>query len=129
MGIHLTGVRVAPAAEPRSGSWLTEPSRDDACSGVIEVRAKVVVNATGARADSCTPRRRGLDDLVRPAKGLHLTVPRSKSPCDLAMVLPVAEDDRSITVTPWNEHTYIGTTDTDNSGPFDDPRVQPSDIT
>ena len=127
---HLTGVRVAPAAEPRSGSWLTEPSRDDACSGVIEVRAKVVVNATGVWADDV----HRLDDAasttsIRPAKGIHLTVPRSKLPCDLAMVLPVAEDHRSITVIPWNEHTYIGTTDTDYSGPLDDPRVEPSDIT
>ena len=41
----------------------------------------------------------------------------------------MAEDHRSITVIPWNEHTYIGTTDTDYSGPLDDPRVEPCDIT
>jgi glycerol-3-phosphate dehydrogenase len=127
---HLTGVRVAPVAEPRSGTRLTESSGTDASADVIEVRAKVVVNATGVWADGL----HRLDDAasptsVRPAKGIHLTVPRVKLPCDLATVLPVQEDHRSITVIPWNEHTYLGTTDTDYSGPLDDPRVEPRDIT
>ena len=52
----------------------------------------------------------------------------SKLPCDLATVLPVSQDRRSITVIPWGEHIYLGTTDTDYSGPLDDPRVEPSDI-
>ena len=127
---HLTGVRVAPVAEPRSGTRLTESSGTGASADVIEVRAKVVVNATGVWADGL----HRLDDAasptsIRPAKGIHLTVPRVKLPCDLATVLPVQEDHRSITVIPWNEHTYLGTTDTDYSGPLDDPRVEPSDIT
>ena len=127
---HLTGVRVAPVAEPRSGTRLTESSGTGASADVIEVRAKVVVNATGVWADGL----HRLDDAasptsIRPAKGIHLTVPRVKLPCDLATVLPVQEDHRSITVIPWNEHTYLGTTDTDYSGPLDDPRVEPRDIT
>ena len=127
---HLTGVRVAPVAEPRSGTRLTESSGTGASADVIEVRAKVVVNATGVWADGL----HRLDDAasptsIRPAKGIHLTVPRVKLPCDLATVLPVQEDPRSITVIPWNEHTYLGTTDTDYSGPLDDPRVEQRDIT
>ena len=127
---HLTGVRVAPVAEPRSGTRRTESSGTGASADVIEVRAKVVVNATGVWADGL----HRLDDAssptsIRPAKGIHLTVPRVKLPCDLATVLPVQEDHRSITVIPWNEHTYLGTTDTDYSGPLDDPRVEPRDIT
>jgi glycerol-3-phosphate dehydrogenase len=127
---HLTGVRVAPVAEPRSGTRLTESSGTDASADVIEVRAKVVVNATGVWADGL----HRLDDAssptsIRPAKGIHLTVPRVKLPCDLATVLPVQKDRRSITVIPWNEHTYLGTTDTDYSGPLDDPRVEQRDIT
>ncbi len=89
-----------------------------------------MVNATGVWADGL----HRLDDKasptsIRPAKGIHLTVPRAKLPCDIATVLPVAEDGRSITIIPWNEHIYLGTTDTDYDGPLDDPRVDPSDIT
>ena len=126
---RVAGVRVAPIADPRSGSWLRESSGKNA-SAELEIRAKVVVNATGVWADSL----HRLDDAarpasIRPAKGIHLTVARSKLPCDIATVLPVVEDRRAITVIPWNEHTYIGTTDTDYSGPLDDPRVEPDDIT
>jgi glycerol-3-phosphate dehydrogenase len=126
---RLSGVRVAPVAEPRSGTWLAQSPGTDARCDVLEVRAKVVVNATGVWADEL----RRLDDpawttSIRPAKGIHITVPRSKLPCDLAAVLPVPEDRRSITVIPWDEHTYIGTTDTDYSGPLDDARVEPDDV-
>ena len=126
---RVAGVRVAPVADPRSGSWLTRPSQGDTSPEVIEVRAKVVVNATGVWADDL----HRLDDAsrppsIRPAKGIHLTVARDKLPCDMATVLPVAVDRRAITVIPWGEHTYIGTTDTDYEGPLDDPRVEPDDI-
>jgi glycerol-3-phosphate dehydrogenase len=126
---HLTGIRVAPVAEPRSGAWLEPPSGTDTCADVLEVRAKVVVNATGVWADEL----HHLDDAahpasIRPAKGIHLTVSRDKLPCDLATVLSVPEDRRSITVMPWDGHTYVGTTDTDYEGPLDDPRVEPGDI-
>jgi len=127
---HLSGVRVAPVAEPRSGTWLAQSPGTDAGPDVLEVRAKVVVNATGVWADELCR----LDDptyptSIRPAKGIHLTVPRSKLPCDLAMVLPVPEDRRSITVNTLGRATPISATDdTDYSGPLDDPRVEPGDI-
>jgi glycerol-3-phosphate dehydrogenase len=87
------------------------------------------VNATGVWADEL----RRLDDpsygtSIRPAKGVHLTVPRDKLPCDLAAVLPVPNDRRTIFVVPWDEHTYIGTTDTAYEGSLDDPRVEPEDV-
>ena len=87
------------------------------------------MNATGVWADEL----RRLDDpaypaSLRPAKGIHLTVPNDKLPCDLAAVLPVPKDRRSIFVIPWDEHTYLGTTDTDYDGPLDDPQVEPEDV-
>ena len=120
----------APVDEPRSGAWLSAaPSAPDTTAGSLEVHAKVVVNATGVWADEL----RRLDDpafgaSMRPAKGIHLTVPRDKLPCDLAAVLPVPKDRRTIFVVPWDEHTYIGTTDTEYDGPLDDPRVEPEDV-
>jgi glycerol-3-phosphate dehydrogenase len=126
---QVAGVRVAPVEEPRTGGWLEPSPRSSGAAGSFEVRARVVVNATGVWADEV----RRLDDptfrnSLRPAKGIHLTVPRDKLPCDLAVVLPVPKDRRSIFVVPWGEHTYIGTTDTSYGGPLDDPRVEPEDI-
>ncbi|HLN06844.1 MAG TPA: glycerol-3-phosphate dehydrogenase/oxidase [Acidimicrobiales bacterium] len=126
---HVAGVRVEPIAEPCSGAWMAGSPASVSTADLLEVSAKVVVNATGVWADEL----RRLDDpayraSIRPAKGIHFTVPRSKLPCDCAVVLPVPKDRRSIFVIPWDEHTMLGTTDTDYSGPLDDPRVEREDI-
>ena len=74
-------------------------------------------------------------DSIRPAKGVHITVPWDKVRNDIAVVIPVPKDKRSLFVVPWGpradgtfEHTYIGTTDTDYDGPLDDPQCTADDI-
>jgi glycerol-3-phosphate dehydrogenase len=95
----------------------------------VEVRARVVVNAAGVWADDV----RALDEgghphSIRPAKGIHITVPWSKVRNDIAVVLPVPKDRRSVFVVPWGDLTYVGTTDTDYDGPLDDPQCTPDDV-
>jgi glycerol-3-phosphate dehydrogenase len=75
-------------------------------------------------------------DSIRPAKGVHLTVPWEKVRNDIAVVIPVPKDRRSLFVVPWGrrpdgtfEHTYVGTTDTDYEGSIDDPQCTKDDIT
>jgi glycerol-3-phosphate dehydrogenase len=122
---RICGARISPVAEPRTGV----AGHPDPNGEVLDVRAKVVVNATGVWADEV----RSLDggpvrhDL-RPAKGVHLSVPRAKLPCDMAAIIPVAGDRRSIFVVPWGDHTYLGTTDTDYEGSLDDPEVVEKDV-
>lgn len=91
-------------------------------------RASVVVNAGGvwadtvqALADRVTDRATGPRRTLRPAKGVHLSVPRGRLPSEVAAVLPVSGTKRSVFVVPMGAHTYIGTTDTDYEGPLDDP--------
>jgi glycerol-3-phosphate dehydrogenase len=59
-----------------------------------------------------------------------VTVPHRRLPTDVALVLPVAEDRRSIFVVPWpgTDRVYLGTTDTDYDGPLDRPTCTPSDV-
>ncbi len=114
---QLRGARVE-AEDPVTGRRLE-----------LEVAADAVVNATGVWADDV----QSLDDgarprSIRPAKGIHVTVPREKLPCDIAAVLPVAGDHRAIFVIPWDEQVYIGTTDTDYDGPIDEPSCTPADV-
>ncbi len=95
----------------------------------IKVRARAVVNAAGVWADDV----RALDESthphsIRPAKGIHITVPWSKVRNDIAVVIPVPKDRRSLFVVPWGEFTYVGTTDTDYDGRIDDPQCTPDDI-
>ena len=97
--------------------------------GGIEVRADVVVNATGVWADDVRELAEGEHpDSIRPAKGIHITVPAAKLPCDIAAVVPVPKDRRSIFVVPWGEHTYLGTTDTDYTGDRDHPECTAGDV-
>jgi glycerol-3-phosphate dehydrogenase len=95
----------------------------------LDVRARVVVNATGVWADDV----RALDEgahpaSIRPAKGVHVTVPWAKVRNEIAVILPVPKDRRSVFVVPWGDFTYVGTTDTDYDGPLDDPACTPADV-
>jgi glycerol-3-phosphate dehydrogenase len=96
----------------------------------LVVRARTVVNATGVWADEV----RALDEgahpaSIRPAKGVHITVPWELVRNEVAAIVPSARDDRSVFVIPWEGHTYIGTTDTDYDGPLDDPQCTEADAT
>lgn len=109
---------------------------DTVANTSLTVRAKCVISAAGVWADDI----RSLDekvhpDTIRPAKGVHLTVPWEKVRNDIAVVIPVPKDRRSLFVVPWiangdgtYKFTYIGTTDTDYKGPVDDPQCTRDDI-
>jgi glycerol-3-phosphate dehydrogenase len=57
-------------------------------------------------------------------------VPWNKVRNDIAAVVPVPKDRRSVFVVPSADrgHTYIGTTDTDYDGPLDDPVCTAEDV-
>ena len=97
----------------------------------LRIRAKVVVNAPGVWADAIRALDEGADPhAIRPAKGVHITVPAERLPCDIAAVIPVPKDKRSIFVVSWpgTDLVYLGTTDTDYTGPLDDPACTPEDV-
>ncbi len=111
----------------------TDPDNGDE-SGVgdeLTVRARVVVNATGVWADAVRALEQGAaSGSLRPAKGVHVTIPADRLPCDVAAVIPVPKDRRSIFVVPWPglDLVYLGTTDTDYTGPLADPACTPEDV-
>jgi glycerol-3-phosphate dehydrogenase len=100
------------------------------------VRARCVVNAAGVWADEVRTLDEGNDpDSIRPAKGVHVTIPWEKVRNDIAVIIPVRSDKRSLFLVPWGErpdgtfrHVYVGTTDTDDGGPLDDPQCTSVDI-
>jgi glycerol-3-phosphate dehydrogenase len=128
---QVRGARVRPAVRGPAGDTLASPGDAGGGSNDIEVRAHVVVNATGVWSDDV----RALVEpthphTIRPAKGIHVTIPRDKFPADIAAVLPVPKDRRSIFVVPWadGDDVYLGTTDTDWNGSLDDPACLPDDL-
>jgi glycerol-3-phosphate dehydrogenase len=123
---RVRGARVRPLSGP---SWRSESP--DTSKEPFEVRASAVVNATGVWADEV----RSLEEpehphSLRPAKGVHVTLPRSKLPADIAAVIAVPKDRRSIFVVPWGDgdDVYAGTTDTAWDGALDEPACMPEDV-
>ena len=113
----------------KDGEERVRGARVQADGDEIDVQADVVVNAAGVWTDDV----RALDEpnhphSIRPAKGIHITVPWTKLRNDIAVVVPVAKDRRSVFVVPWGDLTYVGTTDTDYDGPLDDPECTPEDV-
>jgi glycerol-3-phosphate dehydrogenase len=127
---YTTVVRLTSDATGHATGAIVRPDSDDEGSE-FAIRARVVVNATGVWADDV----RALDEgthphSIRPAKGVHVTVPADRLPCDIAAVIPVPKDRRSIFVVSWpgTDLVYLGTTDTDYQGPLDNPSCTPEDV-
>jgi glycerol-3-phosphate dehydrogenase len=88
----------------------------------FEIKARVVVNATGVFTD----RTLQMDDarsppLVAASQGAHLVLPRHFLPGDCAIMVPRTSDGRVLFAIPWQARTLVGTTDT----PVADPDLEP----
>jgi len=104
-------------------------ARVEADGTSFDVRARAVVNATGVWSDEVRTMDEGTHpESIRPAKGIHITVPWSKVRNDIGAIVPVPKDRRSVFVIPWGDTTYVGTTDTDYDGPLDEPQCTSDDV-
>jgi glycerol-3-phosphate dehydrogenase len=95
------------------------------------LRTRSIVNATGVWADDVFTMTEGTSShRITPAKGIHVSVPRVRLPVDVAAVLTVPGDRRSIFVVPFEDvpYTYIGTTDTAYEGNLNEPQCTPADV-
>jgi glycerol-3-phosphate dehydrogenase len=84
-----------------------------------EVRARVVINATGAWADGL----RGQLDAparIRPLRGSHLILPAWRLPVAQAVAFSHPFDGRPVFALPWEGVTLVGTTDLDHNQPLND---------
>jgi glycerol-3-phosphate dehydrogenase len=123
-------VSMTLGADGKADGAVVRPVEGDPASD-FTIRTKCVVNATGVWADGVRAMDEGTHPhSIRPAKGVHVTVPAARMPCDIAAVIPVPQDKRSIFVVSWPETdlVYLGTTDTDYDGPLDDPACTPEDV-
>jgi glycerol-3-phosphate dehydrogenase len=107
----------------REGTRIAGATVDDAIDGgQVDVRARLVVNATGPWSDQIERLvRPGAAAGVRGSKGVHVSVPRDRVGNHSAVTLTAPQDGRVMFVLPSGAHTIIGTTDT-----FDD--VAPEEV-
>jgi glycerol-3-phosphate dehydrogenase len=78
-----------------------------------EIKAKVVINATGVFTDSVLK----LDDpnaetLITLSQGIHIVLDREFLPSNTAILIPRTNDKRVLFAVPWHNKIIVGTTDT-----------------
>ncbi|MGE5222188.1 MAG: glycerol-3-phosphate dehydrogenase/oxidase [Omnitrophica WOR_2 bacterium] len=94
----------------------------------VEVRARVVVNATGAWADRLRSQV-GAPARIRPLRGSHLIFSCWRFPLAQAVSFLHPLDNRPVFIFPWEGITLVGTTDRDHSAPLDDePGISPEEV-
>lgn len=103
--------------------------RDEEKNLEAEVRARVVVNATGVFSDDL----RRMDDaeaplLLSPSQGIHLVLDRRFQPGASAILVPHTDDGRVLFAVPWLDRVVVGTTDTPISERSLEPRPLPEEI-
>lgn len=96
------------------GVAVTDVS-DPAKERSTEIMAPIVVNATGAWADSLRAQVGGPKRL-RCLRGSHLVFPADKFPLSRAVSYAHPADGRPIFALPWEGVTLFGTTDVDHEG-------------
>lgn len=129
---HTKVEKIVHDAEGRACGALVKPDDDES----FTIKAQIIVNATGVWSDELMTTDQGKNpDSIRPAKGVHLTLPWNLVRNDIAVVIPVPGDKRSLFLIPWisnydgtYQYTYVGTTDTDYQGSIDDPQCTKVDI-
>ena len=86
----------------------------------FEVRARVVVNATGVFGEqvmamdtpvATTGNQTQRAPTIVPSQGTHLVLDRDFLPTDYAIMIPETDDGRVLFAIPWHHKTLLGTTD------------------
>lgn len=110
-----------------SGRLCAALVRDRLADESLAVRFHAVVNAAGPGIERVS----GLDraaggHLLRPAKGVHLVIPRRRIPLRGAVTFD-AQDGRHLFLCPWDDVAILGTTDT-WSEEIDEPVVRIDEV-
>lgn len=88
----------------------------------LEVKGKVVINATGVFADDILKMDKpGMEPTMRPSQGIHIVIDRSFLQGDHAIMIPKTDDGRVLFAVPWHGKVVVGTTDT----PIDHASLEP----
>jgi glycerol-3-phosphate dehydrogenase len=98
--------------------------RDNETSEAFNIKAKVVINATGVFTDEIRRMADATEPLMVTSQGIHLVFDRSFLKGDTALMVPRTSDGRVLFVIPWHGHAVAGTTDT----PVEAPSLEPKPL-
>jgi glycerol-3-phosphate dehydrogenase len=125
-GVALNYARVEKVLRTGDGQVCGVLLRDRVSphGNTAEVKAKVVVNASGAWSDEVRGQL-GQPARLRRLRGSHLIFAQAKLPVTQALTLFHPRDGRAMFVIPWEGTTIIGTTDIDHDPALDKKYFEP----
>ncbi|MFL5725902.1 MAG: glycerol-3-phosphate dehydrogenase/oxidase [Chloroflexota bacterium] len=100
--------------------------RDRVGGGTLVVRARSVVDATGAWATDPASPLSGGSNRILSSQGSHLIVRRERIPSDIGLTMRVP--GKVVFLVPWPHHWIIGTTDAPYDGPVDRPAASAPEV-
>lgn len=127
-GTALNYAHVAGLLRDQAGDVQGVQLRDQASAREVEVRAPVVISATGAWADQLRAHVSRKPQL-RPLRGSHLFFPWERLPLTQSINFLHPADRRPVFAYPWEGVTLVGTTDVDHRGELPaDPHLSAGEI-
>jgi glycerol-3-phosphate dehydrogenase len=108
----------------KSGTGLVEgvQALDMVDGEAFEIKARVVINATGIFSDSIlTMDNPAHSNMIQCAQGVHIVLDKEFLPGNAAIMVPHTDDGRVLFAVPWHGKALVGTTDT----PIDKPSLEP----
>ena len=101
-------------------------ARDNENKKEYEIKAKVVVNATGVFVDDILKlNSKNKAPLVKLSQGVHIVLDKKFLPGNYALMIPATTDGRVLFAVPWHDHLLVGTTDT----PVETAEMEPKALT
>lgn len=95
----------------------------------FEIKAQVVINATGVFADQVIQMDEPTSaSIVAPSQGIHLVFDKRFLPGKSAIMVPHTDDGRVLFAIPWHNKVVVGTTDTAVENAELEPKAQPDEI-
>ena len=128
--INYTGVEALLKTNGKvCGVALQDMLPGDTTKSNYEVKAKVVVNATGVFTDSILK----MDDdkaekLLTLSQGIHIVLDKEFLPSHTAILIPRTNDKRVLFAVPWHDKTIVGTTDTPISNASAEPTALEQEV-
>jgi len=122
--VNYATVKELIAEDGRLTGAVVQDTQTDA---EISVHAKVVVNAAGPWVDAVRLLQgNGERPRLHLTKGIHLVLRHERLPVSRIVVMD-APDKRAVFVVPRGSVVYLGTTDTDYEGRYDNPQITRDD--
>ncbi len=112
-GTVLNYVKVTGLPKNEKGKIVGVKAMDMISGDEINIKAKLVINATGVFADAINR----LDNpnakhTMKPSQGVHIVLDKSFLPGNSAIMIPKTDDGRVLFAIPWHDEVVVGTTDT-----------------